>query len=235
MDVFFDSFWGAIETLVALGALALAASFSPILYAAQLRTAYKSHRLLRNAYAPVVGAIAAIITMLVIFQFLSLDTLVHIIGSTIGALIVSTSVAMLVGFACIYGGVRFMRQQDKAVPKTDTISTKSSSALIGFGFARTFFSVSGLSAAFLGANLIAETGHGLLVQSVLTGFFLVVAAIPFVTIAYLVARLPASVISLARSTKRIATQIQYRYYIGVLFIAVGSGIVVFQTIQVIMR
>lgn len=233
MQTAIHSFWAAIETVFALTILGLAASFSPTLYVAQAGASAKSRKVLRKAYAPLIGVVIALVLLLVIFQFLHLNTLVAVIGSTASALLVSTAVNVLVGAACIYGGVRLMEGTDN-LPRPVGGKTSGDTALIWLGFVRTFFSVSGLTATFLGANLIAETKTGLFVQSCLTVFFLIVACTPFLAAAYLALRLPGSVSALFAAAGQMAKRLRYRYYVGVAAVLFGLIIIAAQIVRALL-
>ena len=58
--------WAMLVTLLELAPLALAASFSPTLYAAQASASSKQHVAYHHAYAPLFGVLSAIVFMLVI-------------------------------------------------------------------------------------------------------------------------------------------------------------------------
>lgn len=105
--------WAMLVTLLELAPLALAASFSPTLYADQASASSKQHVAYRHAYAPLFGVLNAIVFMLVIFRFLHLDTLVFLLGSVVSALILSSLVAIAVGTACIYGGLRLIMNRNR--------------------------------------------------------------------------------------------------------------------------
>lgn len=129
--------WAMLVTLLELAPLALAASFSPTLYAAQASASSKQHVAYRHAYAPLFGVLNAIVFMLVIFRFLHLDTLVFLLGSVVSALILSSLVAIAVGTACIYGGLRLIMNRNRIRVKRPSHMAGNSVALMWAGFLRT--------------------------------------------------------------------------------------------------
>lgn len=225
------SVWVFIETILALGFLALAAGFSPTLYAAQVGSSSKSVRPVRQARALVTGVAAAIAVMLLLFQFFHLETLLHIAGSTVSAFAMSTAVNLLVGAACIYGGLRYgrSRRSEKPLPTT----TRSTYALFSFGFVRTLLSLSGLTATFIGANLIAETDGGLIVHVVLTAFFLAIAVMPFVGIMFLMVRQPERIRTLLDLVRQFTGRLPYRIIISTAAVIFGCGVILFQMLRAV--
>lgn len=230
METIVSSIIVAIETVLAIALLALIAGFSPTLYLAQVGRSSRSARTRHDAQLLITGVAGALVFMLILFQFLHLDALLHLLGSTVSALAVNTLTNLTVGSLCIYGGVRYLNK-----PRDPSIlpSVGSSSTLIGFAFIRTMFSMSGITATFVGANLIAETSPGIAIRIVLTGIFLVVAIAPFIGIMLMIGRQPTTLRHIHDALRRIGDKLRYRTVVGGITIAVGVVVIALQVIRLL--
>lgn len=228
MEVIISPLLVAVETIVIVTLLALIAGFSPTLYLTQVSRASHTTRSRHDAQLLITGVASALVVLLLLFQFLHLDTLLHILGSTVSALAVSTLVNIVVGSICIYGGICYLNRQRDTSPLP---SARSSSALIGFAFFRTILSVSGITATFLGANLIAEASPGIVIRIVLTCIFLVVAIMPFLAIMLAMSRQPATLRTIRAKVRLIGDKVPYQTIAGGGAIVVGTIVIILQVVR----
>ena len=224
-----QSLWLTVETILALVILALFAGFSPSLYLTQVGVSSKSTDTSNRTQAIALGVIIALALLLVLFQFFNLETLLDVVGSTVNALIMSTAVNLLVGMTCVYGGIRYLSQRTSRI-RSPRISVRHAWPLLSFGFLKTLLSVSGITATFLGGNLIAAVSPNLVARTFLTAGFLVAAALPFLVIAHLLARYPDKVRSAFNSLVALSKKLSSRHIIGITMVAGGGIILVLQLV-----
>lgn len=218
-----------IEALLTLVILALLAGFSPSLYVIHASVASKSTRTKNNTLAIALGVIIALALLLTLFQFFNLDTLLDVVGSTINALIMSTIVNLLVGAACIYGGAHYITHRTSLI-YSPRVTVRRTWPLVSFGFLKTLLSVSGITATFLGGNLIATISPNLLARTLLTTGYLITAALPFLVITHLLAHHPDKVHVVSSRLAAVSKKLPYRYILGVAMITAGAIILVVQLI-----
>lgn len=223
MDSVVVSLWFLGETLVTITLLALAASFSPILYLSQAKVASNPQEAHRT-WAIGVGVVGAVGLLLITFQFLSLETLLSLVESTTSALLLNTITYMFVGSVCIYAGLRYRLSTD--VDRARPQPSYSPAGLVGFGFSKTALSVSGLTATFLAGNLVAHASSGIVTRVLFTAIFLFVSLVPFLWITHLISRDHARITQLVRRTSTYLRSPSYRSRAGSILIAVGVSIIV---------
>lgn len=225
MQTFTYSVWFLVETLLALTLLAGTAGFSITLYATQAGIAATP----RRSRALIAGVAAAIVCMLGLFQLLHVDTLISMLDSTARALAVNAIVNTAVGAACLYGGMRYLTAgQPRTVRATP--SHTAAYGLIGFAFLRTFVSLSGLTATFIGGNLISEVSPGIGTHLFLTVLFVAAAIAPLAGIAWLARRYPTLTHRVSGMLRTVLRRVPYRTIIGYSAAVFGGVLIVFQLI-----
>lgn len=225
-----------ILSVLAVVIAGLVAGFSPTLYIAQATLSSKSQNRRKLTLSLVFGVLSATIILLVLFQIFSLSSLLAIIDSTVRALLVSVLFNIAIGLLFITAGIHYMRTRDtqKAYSDSSTGFTKKyggSGALFGLGFIKTFLSVSGLTAIYIGGNIIATTTSITLERIILTGAFLVSSVAPFMFVSYLTQRKPDKLRNVIAKVKQYLEQINYRSTVGFIAVLIGSAIVIFNIIM----
>jgi cytochrome c biogenesis protein CcdA len=190
---------------------------------ASLVSVHASHR--RKAIAVILGVLAALVVLLVLFQFLHLETLITFVGSATNAIILNTTANLLVGAACIYGGLYYRRTPARTKDRHTT--RRHAWGAIGLGLTKTLLSLSGITATFMAGNIISNVSHGFLGHLVLSTLFLVTAIIPFLMLGHLVRRYPKRIQLLIDTADKIVSTQTYRNSISALMICIGCGIVLF--------
>lgn len=217
-----------VITIVLLG---LIAGFSPTLYIAQAASIAKPKSAVRFTLALMSGVLVATITLMILFQIFSLNSLINIIHSTVQALLVSVVFNVLIGAAFIFGGLRYIHTKDtKKAYEADTKAVKKYggfSALLGFGFVKTFLSISGVTAIFIAGNIISSATNIFLERIIFTLVFLAASIAPFLLILYFLQKHPNKLQSWVNSVKIHLGKINYRTTVGVGAIILGGAIVIF--------
>lgn len=217
-----------ISTLISMSILGLAAGFSPTLYVAQIAMTAKSKHPVTYTASIMSGVLLAVLVLIVLFQTLHLDTLLSFIDTTVKALTVSVIFNVLVGAGFVWGGIWYLNHQH--VPDIKPAKVRKTGGIIsmfGLGFARTFISVSGVTAAYISGNIIANVSIGLLERLVYTLVFFSASIVPFFGIIIYMRKNPARLIKMTRQLRALLEKTNYRLIVGVGAIILGSSIVIF--------
>ena len=236
MDGIFSILILFIIGVLAVILLGLAAGFSPTLYIAQVATAaLKKKAQYKITISIASGVLAATIILLILFQIFSLSSLLTIIDSTVRALLVSAVFNIIVGLLFIFGGLRYLHTSD--VKKAYTADSKSikkyrgTGALFGFGFVKTFLSISGVTAIYIGGNIIASTSVALIERVVFTVVFLAASIAPFFGLLYFLQRKPEQLSSMVDRIKMKLSKLNYRTTVGYGSVILGGAIVIFNVMM----
>ncbi len=219
-----------IATSISVTILGLLAGFSPTLYIAQITAGVSKHPKsdFRYTIAIMIGVVIAIILLMFLFQIFHLETLLNFINSTVSALAVSVIFNILVGIALIFGGFWYINYSE--TPKTKLKNMKSAgglSAMAGLGFARTFLSISGVTATFIAAGIISNASSYWPERIALTLIFLAASIIPFAAILYVLRRNPAKLHNAIVAVKKLLKKFNYRPVIGTIAVLLGASIIIF--------
>ena len=222
------------SSLIALSVLGLIAGFSPTLYIAQVAVAAKSKKGIAYSIAIMAGVVAAILLLIVLFQTIHLDTLLTIIDTSVRALTVSVIFNILVGAALVVGGFRYLNHRELPEPNPKKLKAKQAGGalgIFGLGFARTFVSISGVTATYIAGNVIADVSAGFVERIVYSLIFLVATVIPFAGIIMLMRRNPAYLTSLTDTARNWLHRFNYRLVVGAAAIIFGSAIIIFNSMM----
>jgi hypothetical protein len=208
--------------------LGLAAGFSPTLYVAQIAMAAKSKHPVTYTVSIMSGVLLAVLVLIILFQTLHLDTLLSFIDTTVNALTVSVIFNVLVGAGFVWGGIWYLNHQHaRDIKPAKVHKTGGIISMFGLGFARTFVSVSGVTAAYIAGNIIANVSIGLLERLVYTLVFFSASIVPFFGIIIYMRKNPARLIKMTRQLRALLEKTNYRLIVGVGAIILGSSIVIF--------
>ncbi len=222
-----------ISTIISVSVLGVIAGFSPTLYITQLAITSKSERERSYTTALMTGVLAAVLLLIVIFQVINLDTLRSIIDTAVHALTVSVIFNALVGLAFIYGGLWYLRHQEITKPKPSKIRDGGLVAIFGFGFLRTFLSVTGVTATYIAGNIIANVSIGIAERFVYSVIFFAAAVVPFFVISIMMKKNPDRLTSLTNRLRIWLHTINYRLGVGVTAIILGGSIIFFNLMMVL--
>jgi hypothetical protein len=230
MDTFVIIVLFMVLNLIGIVFLGLIAGFSPTLSIAQVALSTKKRTAARYAYALMAGVLTATVILLVLFQFFSLNNLISTISSTVEALLISVLFNVVVGILFIITGVYYVStRRSKAVYHTNTKAIRQAggaSAFFGFGFAKTLLSLSGITAVYLGGNIIASTTPDIIIRLVLILAFLGATIAPFYFTLVLIKKHPEKLEAfIAKVTSRIA-DFNYRLVVGGAAIVFGVAVIV---------
>lgn len=237
MDSFVSIIVVFILGIIAVAIAGLVAGFSPTLYIAQATLSSKSKTIRQLTFALMAGVLAATIVLLILFQTFSLNSLLEIINSTVKALLVSVVFNIVVGLLFVFGGLRYLSTSDtqKAYDSEAGVKQvkkyKGNTALFGLGFIKTFLSISGATAIFVGGNIIATASNTYLERIILTAVFLLASIAPFLAVFYFLQRKPDSLQTLINKTKTRLAKVNYRSTVGFAAVILGGAIVIFNVMM----
>ena len=210
-----------IEIVIALVVLAAFASFSPTLYMAQISSRQQRSQTVKALF---IGVAAAISLLLIIFQFVQVDTLLTFFGNTQHVLFINGTTLIVLGVLSLYGGLRLFRPMPKAETK-NLPSKVNTSKLAGFAFIKVITKISGLTATFIAATLIAEFSINYPTRISMSLLFIAASLLPFLAIAYLLVKYPAVPEKIVKSIGKVQKSIAIRkitsyclFVIGVIFL-----------------
>lgn len=230
-----------IIALVSIVIAGLIAGFSPTLYIAQAAISMHADKKGAKHYTYMIigGVLLAIVLLLVFFQTINLDTLLSVIDSSVDALFVSVSFNAVVGLLFIFGGMMYIRS--RKTEKTYETSTKKKakkaggmSAAFGLGLTKTFLSISGVTAVFIGGNIIASTANTFVDHIIYTLVFLAAAVAPFLVMLYFIQNSPQKLQGVIDSVKNRMTKVNYRLTVGVAAIILGAAILIFNIMMALL-
>jgi cytochrome c biogenesis protein CcdA len=231
MDGLISLFILLVLTFIGVIILGLIAGFSPSLYIAQAALSTHKRTAKQYTYALMAGVTLATILLLVIFQSFSLNTLITTVDSAAHALFLSVGFNILFGLLFIGGGIYYVRSRHvHAVYTADTQTIKKAggmSAFFGFGFAKTFLSVSGATAIFISSNLIASTSTDVVIRAIFMIAFLIASIVPFWVILLTIRKNPEKINTIVLKVKSHISQLNYRLTVGVAAILFGAAIIIF--------
>ena len=223
-----------ISTLISVSVLGIIAGFSPTLYITQIAITSKSRKERSYTAALMAGVFAAVFLLIILFQIVNLETLRTFIDTTVRALTVSVIFNAIIGTAFIYGGLWYLRHQEITQPKPSKIkSTGGIAAIFGFGFVRTFLSISGVTATYIAGNIIANVSVGIAERIVYSLIFFAAAVIPFLVISMLMQKNPERLTSLTNRLRSWLRGMNYRLVVGVTAIILGGSIIFFNLMMVL--
>lgn len=223
------------STLIGVGFLGAIAGFSPTLYIAQIAIGAKPERRVAYTIALIAGVFAAILFLMVLFQWLHVDTVVTYIDSTIHALLYSVIFNLLIGIAFIWGGTWYLRnKKDVAVRKAASKKSGGIAPIFSLGFVRTLTSISGVTSVYIAANGIASVSTHFFEQLIYSLVFFVAALIPFVGIVSLMMKNPALLTDYTDKLKLLLNRFNYRAIAGIGAIVLGSAIVMYSALIAIL-
>jgi cytochrome c biogenesis protein CcdA len=229
-----------VSTLISVSVLGLAAGFSPTLYIAQVAITSKVKRPVAYTTSLMSGVLGAIFILILLFQVIQLDALLAFLNSTLHAAILSVAFNVLVGGGFIIGGIWYLRHKDKEVltPPPKPISKKKHAggliSVFSLGFIRTFVSISGVTATYFAANIISNISLSLLESVIYTVVFLAAAVVPFVGIILFMKKNPERILRVARQFRATLRRMNYRLITGVTAIILGSCILFFNLMAVLL-
>lgn len=218
-----------VSALISVSILGLAAGFSPTLYVAQIAMTSKSKHPISYTVALMGGVLFAVLLLIIVFQTLHLDTLLTFIDTTVRAVTVSVIFNMVVGGGFIWGGIWYLRHQHipKVNKKAKVTHTGGTISMFGLGFARTFVSVSGVTATYIAGNIIANVSIGLVEHVVYTLIFFAASIVPFFGIIIFMRKNPDRLIRMTNELRTLLYKTNYRLIVGVGAIILGSSIIIF--------
>lgn len=228
-----DSIWTFIGALITLIILGLIAGFSPTLYATQVGIAATSKRAQSLMIALMIGVLLGIVVLTIFFQFFQVETLRHIIDSTLKAVYVSAIFNIIIGAAFIAGGFWYIHKKPNRIAHDNKVALKSGYwALISLGFFRTFVSVSGATAIFLASTLASSSNPEIVIRLIFIAVFLAASIAPFVLILITMRQQPDKIQVLIDWFKSLLHKFDYKLFIGMTAILAGSSIVIFNLLRV---
>lgn len=229
---FVDSIWLFICAIIAMVLLGLIAGFSPTLYVTQIGVSTSSKRARALMISLMIGVLLGIILLSVLFQVFQLDSLQALFNSSTNVNYLSSAFNILIAVVFIIGGLWYINNKPNHISNTKGVQTKIGSlGLIGFGFLRTFVSISGATATFLASNVIGDTHVGILSRVLLTIIFLASTIAPFALILITMNRHPENVRLVLAWSKVQLSRFNYKYLIGAAAILIGSAIIIFNILQ----
>lgn len=232
---FIDSLWLLISAIIAMVLLGVIAGFSPALYITQIGIATNTKRARSLMVALMIGVLLGIILLSVFFQFFQLDTLHTFIDSTIDVLLVSVIFNVIIGTLFIVGGLWYINKKPNRISEDKKVAKKSGYiALISFGFFRTFASISGATATFFASGIISNAKGDIVSRLFLTALFLAATIAPFFLILITMKRYPQKVEGVLEWLKAQLHRYNYKLVIGAGAVLVGSGIIIFNALRVIL-
>ncbi len=227
-----------VSTLISVSILGLVAGFSPTLYVTQIAITSKVKRPVAFAAALMSGVLVAVLTLIILFQVIQLDALIALIDTTVRAIILSVVFNMLVGIGFIYGGIWYLRHQTiSKVPKipkpTKTKRTGGLISVFSLGYIKTFISITGVTATYFAANIIANVSLNLVERVVFTLVFFAVAIVPFIGIVIYMRKSPERILKATTQFQDVLHRINYRLIVGVGAMILGSCILVFNLMMIL--
>lgn len=217
-----------------MGILGLIAGFSPTLYIAQIGIASSSKRARSLMVALMIGVLTGIIALSIVFQFFQLETLRLIIDSTLSAFFVSIIFNTMLGTAFIIAGFWYINKKPNRIHEEKIPNSKSSFwALVSLGFFRTFVSISGATATFIASGILSSANSHPVSWVILAIIFLATTIAPFVLILVTMGRHPDKIQNVLEWLKTQLYRFNYRLVIGVAAIIVGSAIILFNVLRVV--
>lgn len=224
-----------ISTLISVSILGLTAGFSPTLYVAQVAITAKVRRPVAYAASLMAGVLVAVLLLIILFQVIQLDTLLAFIDTTIRAVTLSVIFNMLVGVGFIAGGMWYLRHKDVLKPPRPSKAKQAGglASVFGLGFVRTFISISGVTATYFAANIIANISLNLIEQLIFTLIFFAAAIVPFFAIVMYMKKSPERVLKIAEQFRALLRRINYRPVVGVGAIILGVSILIFNLMMVL--
>lgn len=218
-----------VSTLISVSLLGLVAGFSPTLYVTQIAVTSKVKRPLAYAASLMGGVLVAVLVLILLFQVIQLDTLLQIINDSVRALTLSVAFNMLIGVGFVWAGAWYLH--DKNVLKAPKApKTKHASGLVSvftLGFARTFISVSGVTATFFAGNIISNISVSIIEQLIFTLVFFAAAIVPFIGIILYMRSNPKRILQATDELRALLGRINYRPIVGTGALILGSAIIVF--------
>jgi len=218
-----------VSTLISVSILGLVAGFSPTLYVAQVAMASKSKHPVTYTISLMAGVLFAILLLIILFQTLHLDTLLSFIDTTVRAVTVSVIFNLLVGAGFIWGGIWYLRNQHipKITKKSGVKKRGGIISMFGLGFARTFISVTGVTATYIAGNIIANVSIGIIEHIIYTLIFLAASIVPFFGIIIFMQKNPERLLRMTDELRALLHKTNYRLIVGVIAIILGSSIIIF--------
>lgn len=221
-----------ISTIISVSVLGVIAGFSPTLFITQIAITSKSKRERSYTAALMAGVFAAVLLLIILFQVINLDTLLTFIDTTVKALTVSVLFNVVIGASFIYGGIWYLRHQEIPAPKPSKIKKNGGiAAIFGFGFIRTFLSISGVTATYLAGNIIANVSIEIIERLVYSAMFFAAAVVPFIVINLLMKKNPELLTSLTNRLRGWLRDMNYRLFVGVTAIILGGCIIFFNVMM----
>jgi len=231
---FIDSLWVFVSAIIAMILLGMVAGFSPTLYITQIGIASKAKRARSLMLSLMAGVLLAIIVLSILFQFFQPDSLHNFIDSDPSALLVSTIFNIVIGVIFILGGLWYINKKPNRINKSEKPTSKSSYvALVSLGFFRTFASISGATATFFASGIISGAKVDIIGRLFLTATFLATTLAPFVIILIVMKRHPSKVERVLDFLKAQLHKFNYKLIIGVGAVLLGSGIIIFNILNII--
>lgn len=220
-----------VFTLFGVILLGIVAGSSPTLYLAEAVQSQKVKKSRGHLYALISGVLLALVILLIIFQLFNLTNLLNTLGSSLDALLISVAFNILIGLLFVFGGLRYVSSRNlKPAYETDARQIRkvgNLSAFFGFGFAKTFLSISGATAVFIAGNMIAGTTSTFAERTILTAAFLAATLVPFLVVLNMAQKNPDQLVSIVNKAKSGLDQVNYRMTVGVIAIIFGGAIVIF--------
>lgn len=218
-----------ISTLISVSILGLVAGFSPTLYVTQVAITSKVKRPVAYATSLMGGVLVAVLLLIILFQVIQLDALVTFIDTTVRAIILSVVFNVAIGVGFIWGGIWYLRHQDvlKGPKPSKTKKVGGLISVFSLGFVRTFISISGVTATYFAANIIANVSLNFVERLVFTLVFFGAAIVPFIGIVMYMRKSPERILKATEQFRSLLHKVNYRLVVGVGSIILGSCILVF--------
>ena len=218
----------SILGIIVLGVIA---GLSPSLFISQSVVESNPKTAKRTIYALLCGVLIAAALLLTVFETFNLTSLLQRTETIEEALLFSVCFNIIIGLLFVFGGLRYLGSRDKpeSYQVSDEMIVKLSrrSTLAGFGFTKTFLSISGVTAIFIAANLIATIAHGSTERFVISLVFLGALSAPFIGLHLLMIRSPEKLQTAAAKLKTGLGQFNYRSSVGIAALLFGGAIVIF--------
>jgi len=224
-----------ISTLVSVSVLGLVAGFSPTLYVTQVAITSKVRRPVAYAAALMSGVLVAVLLLIILFQIVQLDALLHFIDTTVHAVVVSVIFNMIIGGGFIYGGIWYLNHKEalKGPKPSKSKQTGGLISVFSLGFVRTFVSISGVTATYFAGNIISNVSLDIVERLVFTLVFFGAAIVPFIGIIIYMHKSPERIIKATDQFRALLRRINYRPIVGVGAIILGSAILVFSLMMLL--
>jgi len=211
--------------LLTLTTLGVIVAFSPILVVTELTVLTRSKQPARHIVAFILGIATAIglLLFIAITSIFSIDPGYVIVLPSVHEIIRAAPLAdLLIGILLLVTGIRMYRTKVSAknsAPSSD--KSPGTKSLFWFGFLKMVTSLSSITAILLATRLIKTSVPEGTIQWIAVVWLIGISLLPFIVIAVLQNRKPASFAKIQRVSDK-ATLVNWRSVIALAFCIIGA-------------